>query len=357
MGPALPAATASVNTLSGLRAGQVQARTGCMQMRQGLHRRACVLGLLMAGAGSRVRASGVPVVGFLRSTPAAPFAHLEDAFRQGLAEGGFVAGQSVTVVSRYADNVPARLPVLAAELLREPVALIVANSQAAEAARLLTRSVPIVFVTSDDPVARGLVQSLGRPGDNLTGITFFGGGQLSGKRVDFLRELLPGMKKLGMLLDPSWPAASLDRSEVLDIAGQRGMAVTLAEASTDPDLEPALQRLRNDGAEGLIVGGCPFFTSRRAVLTRALMTLRLPAIFDVRDFVDGGGLMSYGASLAGAWVEAGLYAARILKGATPAVMPVTRPSQLELVLNQSTARMLGLSIPSALLARADTLVE
>jgi putative tryptophan/tyrosine transport system substrate-binding protein len=326
-------------------------------MGSAIHRRTCVLGLLVSGAVVPTRAAGVPVVGFLRTTPAAPFAHLESAFRKGLSEGGFVDGQSVTLVARYADNDLARLPGLAAELIGKSPAVIVANSQAAEVARRLTNAVPIVFVTSDDPVTRGLVASLARPGGNLTGVTFFGGGQLGGKRVDLLREMLPGIRSVGLLLDPDWPASAQDRSDVLDAAAKLGLRVTIEHASREDDIIPALGRLRDAGAAGVVVGGCPLFTSRRATLARELTVSRLPAISDVRDFVEGGGLMSYGASLAGAWMEAGLYVARILKGSDPATLPVTRPSQVEFAVNQATARALGLAIPASLLARVDELIE
>ncbi|MHB2166541.1 ABC transporter substrate-binding protein [Alsobacter sp. R-9] len=326
-------------------------------MSRRIDRRTCVLGLAALGAVRPVQAAGLPVVGFLRTTPAAPFAHLEEAFRKGLSEGGYVDGQSVAVERRYADNDLGRLPRLATELIALAPGVIVANSQAAEALRQRTRSIPVVFVTSDDPVTRGLAESLARPGGNLTGITFFGGGQLGGKRVDLLREMLPASRRIGLLLDPAWPASAQDRSEAQAAAGRHGVDLVVAEASDDAGLTAAIGRLRTSAVEGVVVGGCPFFTSRRTALSAALNASRLPAIFDVRDFVEAGGLMSYGASLSGAWFEAGLYAARILRGADPATMPVTRPSQLELAVNQSTARALGLAIPAPLLARVDEMIE
>jgi putative ABC transport system substrate-binding protein len=260
-------------------------------------------------------------------------------------------------MARYADNDLARLPGLAAELVGQSPAVIVANSQAAEVARQLTTTIPIVFVTSDDPVTRGLVSSLARPGGNLTGVTFFGGGQLGGKRVDLLREMLPGLRSVGLLLDPAWPASAQDRRDVIDAEAKLGLHVTIEQASREDFIVPALERLRDAGVTGVVVGGCPLFSSRRAILAQALLASGLPAISDVRDFVEGGGLMSYGASLAGAWLEAGLYAARILKGANPATLPVTRPSQVELTVNQATVRALGLTVPSSLLARVDELLE
>lgn len=298
-----------------------------------------------------------PIIGFLRSTPAASFTHLEVAFARGLQEYGYVAEQTVTIVGRYADNDPMKLTSLARDLVQMPVSLIVGNSLAAEAARLQTKTIPIVFVTSDDPVARGLVQSLSRPAANLTGLTFFGGGQLGGKRVELLLKILPHARTIGFLLDSTWPGSQEDRSTVTAALTQRGLAAVSADVTTAGGLERAVATLASAHVDGVVVAGCPLFTSRLSELSRLLLRFRLPAIFDVQDHVEAGGLVSYGSSLADAYHGAGLYAGRLLKGALPSELPVIRPSVLEFALNQSTARALGLTIAPALLARVDTVVD
>lgn len=301
--------------------------------------------------------ASAPRIGFLRSTPAAPFAHLATAFRDGLHEAGFDEGRNVTIEYRYADNQPKRLPALAAELVADGVSVIVGNSLAVEAAKAVTATIPIVFVTSDDPVKRGLVQSLGRPGGTLTGVTFFGGGQLGAKRLDLLHELVPGNKPVAFLMDSTWPAAAEELPEVEAAARALGRGLVIHRVATRSEIDAAFHRMSAAGVASVLVSGAPFFTSERRGIVALAASLRLPAIYDVRDFVDAGGLVSYAASFTGAYRQAGVYAGRILQGADPADLPVLQPTQLEMVINLRTARSLGITVPESILLRADEVID
>jgi putative tryptophan/tyrosine transport system substrate-binding protein len=299
----------------------------------------------------------MPVVGFLRSTPAEPFAKLVDMFRRGLSEAGFVEGGNVAVQYLYADNHLNRLPDLAADLVRRPVNVIVANSLAAEAARVITTTIPIVFVTADDPVTRGLVDSLSRPGGNLTGLTFFGGGLLGAKRLELLHELVPKATVVGFLMDPNWPGARAELAEVRTTAPAFKQQIEVVTAASPSEFEAAFERAIRAGAHALVVGGSPMFNSERRVLVGVAAHRAIPTIYDIREHVHAGGLISYGASLPGAYRQAGVYAGRILKGARPSDLPVLQPTTFELVINLKTATALGLEIPPTLLARADEVIE
>lgn len=299
----------------------------------------------------------VPVIGFLRSTPAGPFAHLAAAFRAGLLEMNFVDGRNVAIEYRYADNQLDRLPGLATDLVGRGVAVIVGNQLAVEAAKAVTTTIPIVFVTGDDPVQRGLVASLNRPGGNLTGLTFFGGGQLGAKRLELLRELVPGATTIGYLMDPNWPGSVADMPNVEAAARLLGRKLVVARAASESDFEPAFQSLVRAGAGALMVSGTPFFTSQRRQLVGIAARHAIPAIYDLRDHVDGGGLMSYGGSFTDAYRLAGVYAGRILQGAKPSDLPVQQPTAVELIVNLRTARALGLAVPESILARADEVIE
>jgi putative tryptophan/tyrosine transport system substrate-binding protein len=306
---------------------------------------------------ARAQQAQMPVVGILRSTPADPFTKLVDAFRQGLLESGFVEGENVAVEYRYADNHLERLPSLATELVRRPVNVIVANSLAAEAARSVSTTIPIVFVTADDPVTRGLVASLSRPGGNLTGLTFFGGGLLGAKRLELLHELVPTAAVVGFLMDPNWPGAKAELPDVRTAARALGQHIVVVEAASADAFEMAFLGVLRAGAHALVVSGSPMFNSERRVLVEMAARHGLPAIYDIREHVQAGGLMSYGASLPGAYREAGVYAGRILKGAKPAELPVAQPTKFELVINLKTAKGLGLVVPNTLLVAADEVIE
>jgi putative ABC transport system substrate-binding protein len=299
----------------------------------------------------------MPAVGFLRSSPAAPFAHIVAAFRQGLSEGGFVEGQNVVIEQRWADNQADRLPALAADLVRRQVAVIVGNGIAVEAARAMTTTIPILFVVGDDPVRMGLVGSLNRPEGNVTGVTFFGGGQLAAKRLELLRELVPKVAVVAVLSDPDNPGFEAGRADLEAAAGALGMQVVIVQTAGAQGLEAAFDRIVATGAGGLLLGGGPVLRSQRRRVVDLANRHRLPTIYELRDYVEAGGLISYSASLTAAYRQAGVYAGRILSGAKPSELPVLRPTTFELAVNLKTAKALGLDVPLTLLTRADEVIE
>jgi putative ABC transport system substrate-binding protein len=262
---------------------------------------------LLGGAAIWPRAVGaqqatLPVIGFLRSTPSAPFMHLVAAFQQGLKEAGFVEGQNVSVEYRWADNQLDRLPGLVAEFVQRQVAVIVGNTQAASAAKTATQSIPIVFVSGDDPVTIGLVASLNRPSGNVTGVMFFSSGHLGAKRMELLCELVPKAAFIAVLMDPNFVT---ELSAVEDAGRALGRQVLVVTAASERELDAAFAQIVHAGAGALVVGGGPFFTSQRQRLTTLGARHAIPAIYDAREDVEAGGLMSYGTSIADAYRHAG----------------------------------------------------
>jgi putative ABC transport system substrate-binding protein len=325
-----------------------------------MKRRAFIAGLGSAAAWpvvGRAQQSALPVVGFLRSTPSAPLTKLTAMFRQGLTEVGFAEGRNVSIEYRYADNHLDRLPELAAELVNRPVNVIVGNSLAVEAARAVTKSIPIVFVTADDPVTRGLVASLSRPGSNLTGLTFFGGGLLGAKRVELLHEVSPKAAVIGFLMDPNWPGSRAELPDAQKAASALGQKIIVTEAATAAEFDFAFEKFIRSQCKALVVAGSPMFNSERRSLVGLAAKHNIAAIYDVREHVEAGGLISYGASLDDAYRQAGVYAGKILKGAHPSDLPVLQPTKFEIVLNLKTAKALGIEIAPQLLARADEVIE
>jgi ABC-type uncharacterized transport system substrate-binding protein len=298
----------------------------------------------------------MPVVGFLRSTPSASFTHLLDAFRQGLKEAGFVEGQNVTIEQRWGDNHPDRLRGLAADLVRRQVDVIVGNEPAVQAARAATTAIPIVFVVGGDPVARGLVASLNRPGGNLTGVTFFGN-QLGAKRMELLRDLVPKAAVIAFLMDPLSPWTVVELPDVEAAGRALGRQIVIVKAGDEHQIEAAFPKIVQAGAEALIVGGSPLFTTQRDALVALAARHAIPAIYDLRDYVEAGGLISYAASFTGAYRQAGAYAGRILKGAKPSELPVLQPTRFELTINLKTAKALGLEVPLIMRMTADEVIE
>jgi len=316
----------------------------------------CAVPLLALPRGSAAQPA-LPTIGFLRSSPAEPFGHLVTAFRAGLKEGGFVEGQSVAIEYRYADNQISRLPGLVADLIQRQVAVIVCNQGAAPAAKAGTASVPIVFVVGGDPVQSGLVPSLQRPGGNLTGVTFFGGAQLAAKRIELLHDIAPKAGLIGVLQDPSYAGSLVDVREITTAARALGLRTVLVHAATQQELEPAFARIAQAGVGALVVAGAALFTSRHQQLVALAARHSIPVMYDQRDYVVAGGLISYSASFTGAYHQAGLYAARILKGAKPGELPVLQPSTFELVINLKTAKTLGLAVSPSVLARAEEVIQ
>jgi putative ABC transport system substrate-binding protein len=305
---------------------------------------------------ARAQQPAVPVVGFLRSTPAKPFAHIVAAFLQGLNEMGFVEGQNVVVEQRWADNQLDQLPALAADLARLRPAVIVGNAPAVEAVRSAAATIPIVFVIGGDPVALGLVTSLSRPGGNLTGLTFWGN-RLGAKRVEMMRELVPGISVIAALVDPKFPEAVVESRDVEEAGRTIGQKIVPVNAGSEREFDTAFASIVQAGAGALVVIGSPLFTSKSQTLVALSARHAIPTIYDQRDYVAAGGLISYSTSFTDAYRRAGVYAGRILKGARPSELPVLQPTTFELVINLKTVKAFGLTVPPTLLATADEVIE
>jgi putative tryptophan/tyrosine transport system substrate-binding protein len=307
---------------------------------------------LAAGAQQAV----MPVIGFFRSASLANAGPLVTAFRQGLKEAGYVEGQNVIIEFRSAEGHNDELPKLVAELLRLPVAVMVCNVTAATAAKAVTSTVPIVFATGDDPIAEGLVTSLNRPGGNVTGVSFLGNA-LGAKQVELLRQLAPNATTIAVLVDTNYQGSATDLKNVERAAHSFRQNLIILRASNERDLETASATLAEQHADALIALGAAFFLSQRDQIIALAERYKLPAIYQVQDFAIAGGLMSYGASIRDAYRQAGIYAARILKGEKPADLPVMQPTKFELIINLKTAKALGLTVPPLLLALADEVIE
>src|SRR5262245_12819120 len=306
---------------------------------------------------ARAQQPAVPVVGLLRSTPAAPFAHVVAALRQGLDDEGFVEGRNVAIEQRHADNRLDRLPGLAAELVGRQVSVIVCNVVAVNAARAATATIPIVFVTGEDPVKGGLVASLNRPEANITGVTFFGGSQLNAKRLELLRDLVSKAAVFAVLGDVNYLRFEAELPAVEATVRALGRKTVVVKVSSEREFEGAFDKIVQAGAGALMVSGNRIFTSQRRTTTALDARNTIPWIYDQRDLVVDGGLMSYSASFTGAYRQAGTYVGKILKGAKPSELPVLQPTTFELVLNLKTAKALGLDVPPTLLSRADEVIE
>jgi putative ABC transport system substrate-binding protein len=298
----------------------------------------------------------MPVIGFLRSTTLKPFENLVTAFRQGLKEEGFVEGQNVAVEYRYAENQLDRLPGLVADLIRRPVAVIAGDTLAAIPMKATTSTVPIVFMTGGDPVRSGLVDSLNRPGGNVTGVVFFGAA-LGAKRLELLHQLVPSAATIAMLVDPNSPSTEAERTDVQAAAEAIRRQLVILDVSIDRDIDTVVAALVERQVGGLLVGAGTFLGSNRERIAALAAHHRLPAIYSQREATLAGGLMSYGPSTSDAYRQAGLYVGRILKGEKTGDLPVMRSTKFELVINLKTAKMLSLELPATLLARADEVFE
>jgi putative ABC transport system substrate-binding protein len=300
----------------------------------------------------------MPVIGFLRITTATSAVHLLAAFRQGLGELGFVEGQNVAIEYRWADNQPDRLPALAADLVRREAAVIAAtDSKATLASKEATATIPIVFVFGNDPVRLGVVTSLNRPDGNVTGVSFVNT-DLGAKRLGLLHELVPKAAVIAVLVDASNPEGEdITMRDAQEGARAVGRQVVVARVAGERDFDPAFAKFVQQGAGALLVTGGPFFNGQRRRIAALALRHALPAVFNVREYAEAGGLMSYGTSQTDAYRRAGVYVGRILKGARPAELPVLLPTKFELVINLATAKALGLDVPPTLLARADEVIE
>jgi putative ABC transport system substrate-binding protein len=305
---------------------------------------------------ARAQQPTMPVVGFLRSATLADVPHWVAAFRQGLKEAGFVEGQNVAIEFRSADNQLDRLPALVADLIRQPVAIIVGNTDAALAAKAATTTVPIVFASGSDPVRDGLVASLNRPGGNVTGLVYFAA-VLGAKRLELLRQLVPRATTIAVLVNPNTPLTEAERKDVQTAAQAIGQQLIIFDISSDRDIETAFAAFVQRGAGALLVGTGGFLNSNRERIAAVANRHALPASYSQREGVVAGGLMSYGPSISDAYRQAGIYSGRILSGEKPADLPVIRSTKFELVLNLKTAKALGLTIPPSLLVAADEVIE
>jgi putative ABC transport system substrate-binding protein len=301
----------------------------------------------------------MPVIGFLGGVSLDNFTERVRAFRQGLKETGYAEGENVAIEYRWAENQLDRLPGLAADLVRRQVAVIVASggTAPATAAKAATTTIPIVFLVPEDPVKLGLVESFSRPESNLTGVNFFFG-ELIPKRLEILRELVPAMTRVAVFVNPANPARAEFLMREAQSAGRAmGLQVQIFNTGTAVEVNAAFATFARQRPDVLFVSPDPFFVVRRAQLATLAARHAIPTSFSARDYVEVGGLMSYGTNVNDAYRQVGVYTGRILKGAKPADLPVVQSTKFELVINAQTALMLGLAIPPSLLARADEVIE
>jgi len=305
---------------------------------------------------SRAQRPKLPVIGFLNGGTADGYAPYVTGFLHGLNEAGYVEDKNVTIDYRWAKGQYDRLQEMAAELVRLKVAVIAANTPTALVAKAATAEIPIVFVNTGDPVVAGLVASFNRPGGNVTGVSLLGP-ELETKRLEFLDQFIPGTTPLGVLVNPMNPAARIQLRKLQEAADVIKRRIEIVRASTVLDIEAAFEIVAKTGAVGLLVVQDPFFNSRRDQIVALAAGHRRPVVYPLREFAEIGGLVSYGHDLVDGYRQMGVYAGRILKGEKPADLPVIQPTKFEFVINSKTAKMLGLEIAPAMLARADEVIE
>jgi putative tryptophan/tyrosine transport system substrate-binding protein len=318
---------------------------------------------LLGGAASlpfaaRAQQPAIPVVGFLSGrSPADSVAELR-SFHRGLAEAGFVEGKNVAIEFRWAEGRYDRLAALASELVGQRVAVIAAvgGGASGRAAKAATATIPVVFATGGDAVKIGLVTSFNRPGGNVTGVNIIFGA-LGAKRLELLHDLVPAAGAVGMLVNPDYPSATLEVQDVEAAGRKLGLRIHIYNARAERDIEPAFAEFAEKKVKALLVADDPFFQGQRPRILGMAGRQELPAIYFSRDFVDAGGLMSYGPNLADAYRLVAVYCGRILKGENPGDLPVVQPTRFELVINLKAAKSLGLAVPSTLLATADEVIE
>ena len=304
---------------------------------------------------ARAQQPGMPVVGFLNSASPEAFPDRLRAFHRGLKDTGFVEGENVAIVYRWGENQIDRLPELAADLVRRRVAVIAVNTPAALAAKAATASIPIVFLLNEDPVRTGLVASLARPGGNLTGVNNVSG-ELTAKRLELLRELVPSVARVAVIVSPASLVAETTLRDVEPAARAMGLQTDIHNASTSREIDAAFASFVGRRPDAVFVASDPLFTSRRVQLANSAARHGLPMIASTREIVEAGGLISYGSNVVDAYREVGVYVGHILKGAKPEDLPVVQSTKLELVINHQTARILGLAVPDKLLALADEVI-
>ena len=305
---------------------------------------------------ARAQQPAMPVIGLLTATSPAPFAPLMNAFRQGLSEAGYVEGQNLAIEYRWAEGHYDRLPALAADLVRRKVDLIVAmNPPPALAAKNATSTIPIVFRGGDDPVGDGLVASLARPGGNLTGVSL--ADDVTAKRFELLSELVPRVGVIALLVNPNTAYAERVIRDLQEAARAKGLQLHVLKAGSESEIDSAFASLVELHVDALVVAADPFLSGRREQFVALASRHTVPTTYAWREFAALGGLISYGPSITAVYRLVGVYAAKVLKGAKPADLPVQQPTTFELVINLKTAKALGLAIPPSLLQRADQVIE
>ena len=306
---------------------------------------------------ARAQQPAMPVIGFLNTQSPDVFSYLVTGFRKGLRETGYVEGENLGIEYRWAENQYDRLPALAADLARQRVAVLAAlGSAAAQAAKAATTTVPIVFAVGQDPVRFGLVASLARPGGNLTGVNFFST-ELAAKRLELLRELVPGAVRVAVLVNPANPNTETILRDVEAAARAMGLQIQVCNAGTIDEIDAGFATFARERPDALVIAPDPFFLARRVQLVLLAASNKIPTTYTVRNYVEAGGLVSYGASFTDAARQVGVYTGRILKGVKPSDLPVVQSTKFELVINAQAARVLGLTVPPSLLARADEVIE
>jgi len=326
-----------------------------------MRRREFIAGLGTAAAwpvAARAQPQTMQVIGLLVGQPSGTLTGQLEAFRQGLSEGGFVEGRNLAIVYRSAEGRPERLPALALELVGIPVAVIVAvgGDVSVLSAKAATATIPIVFETGGDPVETGIVASLNRPGGNVTGASFLGS-MVAAKQLSLLRDVVPDLATLGLLLNPTNPSSVLTARDVRVAVQSLGLKLVTADAVSDGDIDKAFGQFVEQRIDGLIIGSAIFFNRNRARLVALAAKHAIPSIFNGREFATDGGLMSYGPDNRDAYRQAGQYVARILNGDKPADLPVIQATKFELIVNLKTAKTLGLAVRPSLLALADEVIE
>jgi putative tryptophan/tyrosine transport system substrate-binding protein len=307
---------------------------------------------------ARAQQQAMPVIGFLSARSSGEAASVVHAFRQGLGEAGYVEGRNVIIEYCWAEGWYERLPALAAQLVRRQVAVIAATGgdPSPLAAKAATATIPIVFTMGGDPVEAGLVTTLSRPGGNVTGTTLMGV-ELGPKRLELVRQLVPNANTIAMLVNPNFPQASAEVRDVQAGARSLGLQTGILNASTAGDIDEAFAKIAKRKSNALIVGTDPFFLAQRDQLARLAAHHAVPTMYHLREFVEAGGLISYGPSIVAGYRKAGVYTGQILNGAKPADLPVWQPTSFLLSINVKTAKALGLQIPTQILALADEVIE
>jgi putative tryptophan/tyrosine transport system substrate-binding protein len=315
-------------------------------------------GAVLMPLAARAQQTTPTVIGVLNGQSAEGYARNFAELRKGLSENGYIEGQNLTIEYRWGDGHEDRLPGLAADLVQRQVAAIMCSGSptATLAAKSATSTIPIVFSTGIDPVKAGYVQSLNRPGGNVTGVSFLAA-QLNEKRLGLFHELLPSLTTLAALVNVKRPTPVSSADNIENAARSMGSTIHILPAGTDGEIDAAFEALPGLKADGLLVGADPFFLNNRSKIVALAAHYAVPTIYELREFVDDGGLMSYGTSITEAYHQAGSYLARILKGEKPADLPVVQSTKFDLIINLKTAKALGLTVPPNLLTLADEVIE